>query len=435
MIRSLGLAHRYDSAIRVFRSGAWRLEEAEDAWAGFVIENAPLVKVGGLVVQVTDGVKVSKEGMRIPAVKRLHQESGNSAKPDYIKGHMYGAVGVLAEANGKTYCIPLACEIQDGAREMMSWRYGGSGARQGSHVVETMILSYYIGEKLGDSLLLADRYFLTVPALEEIDWLNANGGRRMELVTMAKSNAVAYNEPPAKVPGSKGRPRIKGDAVKLASLFTTMASRFKPALASIYGRQQEVKYLSVDMRWGKGQYRKLRFVLTDMDGVRAVLACTDTSIEPLAIIELYARRVSIEGAFRSMNQDVASLSNRFWTFSMPKLDQFAKPGAPDRATSITTEYAREKSLDAFDANERYAFCGVMAIGLLQMLSLKQYVDVSNIRYQRTPPKNVPSEAAIADFLRKNIFRLLSNAPNLTLSHKILALMNDLDGVYEKIEAS
>jgi hypothetical protein len=76
----------------------------------------------------------------------------------------------------------------------------------------------------------------------------------------------------------------------------------------------------------------------------------------------------------------------------------------------------------------------MAIGLLQMLSLGHAVDVSKIRYQRTPPKNLPSEA-IADFLRKNIFRLLSNASNLTISHKIIALMSSLDGVYEKIEAS
>jgi len=182
MIRSLDLAPRYDSAVRVFRSEAWSLEEAEDAWAGFVAESAPLVRVCGLAVQVTDGVKVIKEGRRIPAVKRLHQESGNSAKPEYINGHLYGAVGVLAEANEKTYCIPIACEIQDGMRKIMSWRYGDSGERQDSHVVESIYLSYYAGEKFGDTVLLADRLYLTVPALEELDWLNENKGRRMELV-------------------------------------------------------------------------------------------------------------------------------------------------------------------------------------------------------------------------------------------------------------
>ena len=63
------------------------------------------------------------------------------------------------------------------------------------HVVESIYLSYYVGEKLGDTVLLADRLYLTVPALEELGLLNKNKGRRIELVTLAKSNAIVYEEP------------------------------------------------------------------------------------------------------------------------------------------------------------------------------------------------------------------------------------------------
>jgi hypothetical protein len=99
---------------------------------------------------------------------------------------------------------------------------------------------------------------------------------------------------------------------------------------------------------------------------------------------------------------------------------------------VTGERAREKSLAAFDANERYAFCGVMALGLLQMLSLMYFNDgsVANLRYQRTPPRTLPSEANVADYLRKNIFRLLANDPVLTISQKIHGLMDDSVCVYE-----
>ena len=433
MIRALDLAPRYDSAVRVFRSEAWCLEEAEDAWAGFVAGSAPLVRVGGLTVQVTDGVKVIKEGRRIPAVKRLHQESGNSAKPEYINVHLYGAVGVLAEANEKTYCIPLACEIQEGMKKIMSWRYGDSGERQDSHVAESIYLSYYVGESLGDTVLLADRLYLTVPALEELDWLNGNKGRRMELVTLAKSNATAYEEPPKRAPGDRGRTRIKGRNVKLRELFKERAGEFKTVTANIYGEGQEVRYLAVDLLWGKKLYRKMRFVLTILDGRETILACTDTSMDTLDIIELYARRYTIEGTFRALKQDVAAFSNRFWTLEMPKLDRYAESGEVDRAAYVTGKGDREKVLNAFDANERYAFCGVVALGLLQMISLKFFADNNNanLRYQRTPPKKLPSEAGVADFLRKSIFRLLEKAPELAISRKILGLMRDPDNIYEK----
>ena len=79
----------------------------------------------------------------------------------------------------------------------------------------------------------------------------------------------------------------------------------------------------------------------------------------------------------------------------------------------------------------------MALGLLQMISLKFFADNANtnLRYQRTPPKNLPSEAAVADILRKSIFRLLVQAPGLAISGKLLGLMRDPDCVFENIAVS
>jgi hypothetical protein len=46
-------------------------------------------------VYVGDGIKVSKEGRRMPGVKQLHQESGNVGKPEWIRGHYFSALGLL----------------------------------------------------------------------------------------------------------------------------------------------------------------------------------------------------------------------------------------------------------------------------------------------------------------------------------------------------
>lgn len=61
----------------------------------------------------------------------------------------------------------------------------------------------------GDSLLLLDRYFLTVPALEKLAALNKNGNTRMEIVTKAKKSCVAFEKPSPRKAG-RGRPPKKG---------------------------------------------------------------------------------------------------------------------------------------------------------------------------------------------------------------------------------
>jgi hypothetical protein len=41
-------------------------------------------------------INISKETYKIPAVKKLHQESESSGKPPYIYGHHHGVLGILA---------------------------------------------------------------------------------------------------------------------------------------------------------------------------------------------------------------------------------------------------------------------------------------------------------------------------------------------------
>jgi hypothetical protein len=49
-----------------------------------------------------DGIKICKEAEKMPAVKRLHQESDNSGKAPYIYGHHWGVIGILAGLVKKT---------------------------------------------------------------------------------------------------------------------------------------------------------------------------------------------------------------------------------------------------------------------------------------------------------------------------------------------
>ncbi|RAZ95406.1 transposase, partial [Klebsiella oxytoca] len=50
----------------------------------------------------------------MPGVKKLFQESENSAKPGYIHGHMFGGLGILAGSVRNWACIPLSIRLHDG---------------------------------------------------------------------------------------------------------------------------------------------------------------------------------------------------------------------------------------------------------------------------------------------------------------------------------
>ncbi len=69
----------------------------------------------------------------MPGVKKLFQESEDSSKPEYIFGHMFGGLGILAGSLSKWFCIPLRFNIQDGLRQTFGW--AGASVSLSTHVV------------------------------------------------------------------------------------------------------------------------------------------------------------------------------------------------------------------------------------------------------------------------------------------------------------
>lgn len=76
----------------------------------------------------------------MPDVKKLHQESENSAKPEYFFGHMFGGIGVLAGSLAKWFCIPLHINLQDGIDTINSW--DDTSETPGTHVVQMIKNAY-----------------------------------------------------------------------------------------------------------------------------------------------------------------------------------------------------------------------------------------------------------------------------------------------------
>ncbi len=410
----------YGSMLHFFRASSWSLEEIRKRWPSAVKQYAPLYKEGGLHVLVGDGVKQSKEGRRMPGVKKLFQESENSAKPEFIHGHMFGGLGILAGSVRRWACIPLSIRLHDGLQAAREWK--GASVSAASHVVQMVEDAWHAAHTFGDSLLLLDRYFLTVPALEKLKELNGSGSVHMEIVTKAKKSCTAYQKPGPRRPG-RGRPPKKGAAVRLKELSGSHKGQFQEAEIELYGKKEAIRYYCIDLLWGQKLYQELRFVLVEMDGVQGILASTSLALEPLSIIRLYSYRFRIECTFRELKQQIGAFCYHFWSKYMPKLNYYQKKGEPTPMEQVEGERPRRKVLEAVRAIEMHMALSCIAMGILQSISIHFIGKVSSgqIRYQRTPSRGRVSEAALMHYFRKHFFRLLGQKPELCITQIIQGL--------------
>ncbi len=401
---------RYEAMLHFFRSNAWNLAGIQEHWYQIVSRLSELIMENAMPILIGDGTKEGKEGRRMPCVKKHYQESENSSKASYIFGHMFGGIGVLIGNADKMFCLPLSVTLHDGNKQIRNWMEEESAEE--SHVVRIVREACEIAKAFMPSILLLDRYFLTVPALEMLEAQTLAAGRvLLTIITKAKRNAIAYKYPVRK-PG-RGRPPKKGEPVKLMQLFTSAADQFTQASVRAYGKQEQITYLCRDYLWGQGLYKQLRFVLVNWYGTQSILVCTNLSFNPEQIIRLYSYRFKIECCFREMKQIVSGFSYRFWSKLMPRLNRYAKSGT-DPLESVNDKKHQKRITAAYKATQGFVMLSCIAMGLLQISALRFSDTICQypLRWLRTKSNPYPSEATVADFMRKSIFLMFQNCCDL-----------------------
>ncbi|MGH9894384.1 MAG: transposase, partial [bacterium] len=275
----------YRRLLHVFHSTAVDLSALTRCWVDLVLARFQPLEVDGHLLVVADGLKIPKEGRKMPGVKSLHQESQNNSKSEYIMGHSYQAVGLLVEAGGGAACVPLASRLHEGIKK--------SPSEKATLLDKLVTLFLPLASLLGKPvILLADAYYASQKIVSP---LLASGHH---LVTRVRSNAVAYKPPPPrpKDPGP-GRPRKYGDKVRLRDLWRS--NDFVEAPSPGYGENNvTIRLLVQDLLW-RPVGCMVRFVLIDHPTRgRLILMTTHTGLDPLEVVCLYALRFKIEVSFK-----------------------------------------------------------------------------------------------------------------------------------------
>lgn len=390
VVRALWLQPRaYRRLLHLFHTPALDLDKLTAAWIRLALRLFRPLRLGSRLVFVADGIKVPKEGRKMPAVKKLFQQSENNSKPTFIFGHSFEAIGLLVQgALGQVACVPLLSRIQEGLVF--------------SNRDKRTLLDKFVRLFLSMSSLLEQPAVVVADALyctqKVIRPLMDNGHH---LITRMKSNSVVYR--PAELPRvrSRGRPRIYGDKLRTRDLWT-QTHRFRTAKSPVYGESQiEIQYFSIDLLWRPvGRLVRLVFVRHPSRG-RIVLLSSDTSLDPLQVVALYGYRFKIEVGFRQALYTLGSYAYHFWMLDMTRISRRSGNQYLHMKTDRYRALVRRKML----AYHRYVQLGCVAQGLLQHLSLNFRATVwqlfgSWLRTMKTAAP--PSEAVVAQALRNTL---------------------------------
>jgi hypothetical protein len=380
----------YRGFLRLFHSPAVDLACLTRLWTCLALKLfQPITIDGARPLVAADGVKAPKEGLKMPAVKSLHQESGNNSKPEFIMGHSLQALALLVRgAASQVLAVPLVARIHEGLK------FTNRDKRTLPAKLADLIAEVVTPVFSTSVVLVADAYYACAPLIVPL----LRGGHH--LISRVRSTAVAYY-PAVPEPGRRGRPRKYGAKVELQTIFRRK-KQFLSASVSLYGEDDAaIRYYTLDLLWMPLR-RLVRFVLVEIDGKgKVILMTTDLTLAPLTVIEGYGRRFRIEVTFRAAVHSIKAFCYRFWMMDMVPIRRGSGTQHLHRAGRDYCDAVRRK----LAAYHLWIQLAMIAQGLLQHLAVncRDAVWRAFADFMRTFRKDLaPSEQVVAAALREQL---------------------------------
>jgi hypothetical protein len=288
MLSGAGLARLWphDRAHSFFSCARWHPDELGLAAARLVV--SLLVPAGAPVTVAIDDTLLKRRGKKVWAASWFHDGSATGpAKTGFGNNWVVLAVIVRLPMVTRPVAIPVMARL----------------VIKGSNSKSRLWLARRMAEQLASAL--PGRKILVVA-----DSAYAGGElkglpRNITWTTRLRKDAALHALPPGRVPGTRGRPRVKGD--RLGSLAQIAATAtFSQATVTRYGKTATIQAATVTCLWHSvfGTQPVTVILLRDKSasGFDLALVTTDATATVTQVIERYASRWSIEVAIEDAKQ-------------------------------------------------------------------------------------------------------------------------------------
>lgn len=312
-LRVMGLAEdpRFQRFHRVLSRAKWSSVKASRRLLLALID--AFVQEGPLIMALDDTIE-RRRGAKI-AARGIYRDPVNSTGNNLVKtsGLRWLCLMLVAPIPwaGRHWALPFCSILAPSERYYVNRNRPVRTLLERAHLILYMVRRWLPERQM---VVVADSSFSALDLLDKV-------GREVCFVTRLKLNAGLYDPPPKRVPGTRGRPRIKGarqpafrDVLKdPATVWHAIT------VAKWYSHtERKIEFITGTALWYHGGMPlvPLRWVLVrdpkNQLEPRAFL-CTDQSATPEEILNWFVKRWQIEVTFEEAHAHLGMETQRQWS--------------------------------------------------------------------------------------------------------------------------